>query len=434
MAGLPVASSLVAPHIDCSSTASLSSKDVKCTGLAWAAMEPCAGSLLPVRSSAASPGIRTPVGLGRTAGLNDIIFRRSNYGRNEEKSGRVTEIVQQFTPSPSSLPEGNPKPCQNPLRSWGSRAAFTIVQATSSSDYLEDDSQLNSVKDYNSALLNCVKDGRMRDAMTIFKRFEGAGLKPDVVSYTALIQGFGKLKSYNKVTDVFSRMQRNRCPPDLKLCTVLISTYGNGGLPVLAESAMQYAQAQGLQPDAIAYTALVHAYAQEGLWEEAEKTLSDMLDVGIVDDRPYAALVAAYGKAGLTDNVNKILETMKASGVEASTTLYNTLINIHSKAEAPEKARAVLQLMQADGCQCDEITYTSVMEAYSRNKQPLMAESMMGEMKRAGIQPGPVSYGVLISAYCRAGRLGDAERILRGCFTAGLCKMPSANRRWRSTI
>lgn len=53
------------------------------------------------------------------------------------------------------------------------------------------------------------------------------------------------------------------------------------------------------------------------------------------------------------------------------------------------------------------------MEAYSRNKQPLMAESMMGEMKRAGIQPGPVSYGVLISAYCRAGRLGDAERILR---------------------
>lgn len=50
----------------------------------------------------------------------------------------------------------------------------------------------------------------MRDAMTIFKRFEGAGLKPDVVSYTALIQGFGKLKSYNKVTDVFSRMQRNR--------------------------------------------------------------------------------------------------------------------------------------------------------------------------------------------------------------------------------
>lgn len=36
---------------------------------------------------------------------------------------------------------------------------------------------------------------------------------------------------------------------------------------------MQYAQAQGLEPDAIAYTALVHAYAQEGLWDEAEKAL-----------------------------------------------------------------------------------------------------------------------------------------------------------------
>lgn len=50
----------------------------------------------------------------------------------------------------------------------------------------------------------------MRDAMVIFKRFRGAGLRPDVVSYTTLIQGFGKLKSYKKVTDIFSQMQRNR--------------------------------------------------------------------------------------------------------------------------------------------------------------------------------------------------------------------------------
>jgi len=50
----------------------------------------------------------------------------------------------------------------------------------------------------------------MRDAMIVFKRFQGAGLRPDVVSYTTLIQGFGKLKSYKKVTDVFTQMQRNR--------------------------------------------------------------------------------------------------------------------------------------------------------------------------------------------------------------------------------
>lgn len=41
----------------------------------------------------------------------------------------------------------------------------------------------------------------------------------------------------------------------------------------MAENTLQYAQAQGLQPDAILYTALVHAYALQGLWEEAEKTL-----------------------------------------------------------------------------------------------------------------------------------------------------------------
>ena len=77
--------------------------------------------------------------------------------------------------------------------------------------------------------------------------------------------------------------------------------------------------------------------------------LRDMLDAGVVDDRPYAALVSAYGKAGLMDHVDRVLQTMESSGVEAGTALFNTLINIHSKAENPEKALAVMRLMQANG-------------------------------------------------------------------------------------
>lgn len=54
-----------------------------------------------------------------------------------------------------------------------------------------------------------------------------------------------------------------------------------------------------------------------------------------------------------------------------------------------------------------------MMEAYTRNGQPFVAETLMEEMKRDGVRPSSVNYGVLISGYCQAGRLGDAERILR---------------------
>lgn len=50
----------------------------------------------------------------------------------------------------------------------------------------------------------------MVDAMKIFKTLQGAKLRPDVVSYTALIQGFGKQRSFNKVSEIFSEIQRSR--------------------------------------------------------------------------------------------------------------------------------------------------------------------------------------------------------------------------------
>ncbi|KAG0572576.1 hypothetical protein KC19_VG107000 [Ceratodon purpureus] len=339
MAGLSCTRLPVPSHVECVTTASSAGGDVKQGS--GGRMELCGGCM-----QGASSGSWNPLGFGRAAWLGDLSSGR--VSRNEEKCRRRLEVALSGT----KCGERDLKPCASPFRSWGPRSGFAVVRAALTPEQLEGGSGLVSVKDYNSALLSCVREGRMRDAMAVFKRFQGAGLKPDVVSYTTLIQGFGKLKSYNKVTDVFSQMQRSRCPPDLKFCTVLISTFGNGGLPVLAESAMKYAHAQGLEPDAIAYTALVHAYAQEGLWEEAEKALRDMLDAGVVDNRPYAALVSAYGKAGLMDHVGRLLQTMESSGVEAGTGLFNALINIHSKAGDPEKAREVMQLMQANGEFC----------------------------------------------------------------------------------
>jgi pentatricopeptide repeat protein len=112
---------------------------------------------------------------------------------------------------------------------------------------------------------------------------------------------------------------------------------------------MEYIRVVGLQPDAVVYTALVHAYAEQGLWAEAEKTLRDMVDAGVMDDGPYAVLVAAYTKAGLYEEVNHVLQMMESDGVQPDTIFFNSLINVHSKSGAPEKALSVLQHMKDTG-------------------------------------------------------------------------------------
>jgi pentatricopeptide repeat protein len=70
--------------------------------------------------------------------------------------------------------------------------------------------KLQSGKEKVLSFGKCGREGRMEDAVNIFEELQRAGLKPDVVSYTALLQGYGKLKQFNKVTDVFNQMQHNR--------------------------------------------------------------------------------------------------------------------------------------------------------------------------------------------------------------------------------
>lgn len=102
--GLPVASSLSA---DSTSTSSSSApRDGKSSnGVSRAAMEPtCVGCLQTCRSSV---GARNWLGLGRTTGLSDGNYMKISSYRNEDKSRRRLEIVQQAAPPTLSFPERN---------------------------------------------------------------------------------------------------------------------------------------------------------------------------------------------------------------------------------------------------------------------------------------------------------------------------------------
>lgn len=107
--GLPVASSLSAvSHVESTSASTSVSRDVKASnGVSRAAMEPCVGCVQTCRSSVAAPGSRNPLGLSRGTGLSDGKFMKISSYRNEEKSRRRVEIVQQAAPSTLSFPERN---------------------------------------------------------------------------------------------------------------------------------------------------------------------------------------------------------------------------------------------------------------------------------------------------------------------------------------
>jgi hypothetical protein len=114
--------------------------------MAMAALS-CTRLPLPCAVAAASHVECGSTAVGRAAGFYDLDCRRISCSDGDaEKSRRRLEIVQQ---------ERNPNPCATPLRSRSSRSVFAVVQAALTPEHL------NSVKDYNSALLSCVRYGHL---------------------------------------------------------------------------------------------------------------------------------------------------------------------------------------------------------------------------------------------------------------------------------
>lgn len=114
-------------------------------------MEACVGCIHPRFSTLASSSSWSAFGLGRAAGLHDGRVRR------QAQRGRRREAVQQAAPSTSKFSERNCKPSVTSLKLSRSRSAFAIVHAALTPEQLDGGSALTSVKDYNSALLSCVR-------------------------------------------------------------------------------------------------------------------------------------------------------------------------------------------------------------------------------------------------------------------------------------
>lgn len=65
---------------------------------------------------------------------------------------------------------------------------------------------------------------------------------------------------------VFDEMRGQRCKPNICTYTALINAFAREGLCEKAEETFEQLQEAGLEPDVYAYNALMEAYRQETLW------------------------------------------------------------------------------------------------------------------------------------------------------------------------
>ncbi|XP_043697814.1 pentatricopeptide repeat-containing protein At2g22070 [Telopea speciosissima] len=204
------------------------------------------------------------------------------------------------------------------------------------------------------------KSGGVEIAQKIFSRSATTDL--NVISFTALIDGYIKLGDISPARQIFDSMKYR---------------------------------------DVVAWTAMIVGYVQNGFNNDAIELFRSMLKEGPKPNNfTLAAMLSVCSSLASLEHGKQIHASAIRSGEELSVSVGNALITMYAKAGTIEGARRVFNQVHWNR---DTVSWTSMIVALAQHGLGEEAIALFEKMLTFGVQPDHITYVGVISACTHAG-------------------------------
>ena len=139
---------------------------------------------------------------------------------------------------------------------------------------------------YNTVINACARGGLDLDGLLgLFAemRHEGiqpniltntmneGGILPDLTTYSYLVETFGKLHKWEKVSELLKEMESGGNLPDIISYNVLLEAYAKSGSIKEAMGVFRQMQVSGCVPNAATYSILLNLYGRNGRYDDVRE-------------------------------------------------------------------------------------------------------------------------------------------------------------------
>lgn len=298
----------------------------------------------------------------------------------------------------------------------------------------------------SSVISGFCKIGKPEFAVSFFENAMSSGaLRPNVVTYTALVGALCKLGKVKEVDELFCRMEKEGVAfdvvfysswicgcisegvlmevfrkqkqmlekgtsPDTVSYSILIDGFSKLGDAEKAVGFLKKMSNGGIKPNLVTITAIMLGFCKKGKLEEAFSFLKMVEDLGIeVDEFMYATLVNGCCKKGDFDRVFHLLNEMENRGIKLSIVTYNTVINGLCKFGRTSEADKF-----SKGIRGDIITYSTLLHGYIEEENITGILEIKNRLEEAGVFMDVVMCNILIKALFMVGAFEDAYVLYKG--------------------
>lgn len=222
-----------------------------------------------------------------------------------------------------------------------------------------------SVITFNALLMACrctANRGAGDAALQVLQKMrETPGCKPDVITYSTVIDALGRSGRFSNVSEVLDEMSREGIEPNLVTYTSVISALNragdlNGALRVLEDM-----ERHGIMPNVYTFSSLIHGAGRRGEFERAFEILRMMRERGIVASQvTYCMLLQLAVRCGKRAFLNDVIDTLYADARFKGTPQFNTILELSKEPDLflYGKRRKVFQKMTEVVRQCIPLSKT----------------------------------------------------------------------------
>ncbi|OMO49709.1 hypothetical protein COLO4_38436 [Corchorus olitorius] len=306
----------------------------------------------------------------------------------------------------------------------------------------------------SSVIAGFCKIGKPELALGFFRNAVNSGaLRPNVVTYTAMLCTFNMLGRFNEACELVSRMESEGLALDVILYSSWICGQFRNGCFMEALKKHRDMVERGIKPDTVSYTILIDGFSKQGNVEKAVGFLKNMLKGRVLPNVvTYTAIISGFGKKGKLEEAFTLFKEVKSMGIEVDEFMYATLIHgacvdgnivtystlLHWYTEEGnvEGIFETKGKLEEAGLCMDVVACNILIKALFSIGAFDDARALYQAMPEMGLNADSVTYCTIIDGYCKIGKIEEAlevfdeyrissvsSAVCYNCIISGLCKM-----------
>lgn len=258
---------------------------------------------------------------------------------------------------------------------------------------------IKNVVTWTAMISGYAQHGQGQEALSLYAVMQQEGVTTaNVVTFVCLLQACANVGDLHHGKQLHAEIVERGLEGDEVIGTSLVHMYSKCGCLEDARIVFNSLPAR----DVVAWTAMIAAYAQNGLGQEALALYASMQQEGITlaNHVTLLCLLQACGSVAGLEKGKEIHSLLSRTGLESTDLcVASTLIDMYGKCGSMIDAQQVFDALPSR----DIVTWNALIAGYARQGESEVVFDLFGKVRHDGFQPDGVTFLGVLTACSHAG-------------------------------